>query len=210
MMSISDVGVVEPEVIPSAIVSQLEKCPEPIGNFARIEKARLLRKEQVAIPSQCARDHAVRQRLLRARIRDLKHQAQRRYGIERKRLVSRGIDSHNLLHVVEDITIEFELPSKGRELGKYRVTGSAGHARLARVARNRATRRGHCAKKRESQKCFASGPCFDRAQLSHDRFSQDRSALDLTATYSRESNLSVRTYAYRSSARCRGRPAEVP
>src|SRR5665213_1955301 len=51
MMSISDVGVVEPEVIPGAVVSQLDECPEPIGNLARVEKARLLRKEQIAILS---------------------------------------------------------------------------------------------------------------------------------------------------------------
>lgn len=43
-MGIADIGVVEPEVILRAVVGQLDKCPEAIGNFARIEEAHLLRK----------------------------------------------------------------------------------------------------------------------------------------------------------------------
>ncbi len=61
-MGVADVRIVEAEMIPDAIVGELHERAESVGDLARIEKAHLLRKNQVPVLGERAVDRAVRER----------------------------------------------------------------------------------------------------------------------------------------------------
>ncbi len=56
MVRVANIGIVESEAVADAVIGQLDEGPEFVGDFAGVEEAHLLRKEQVAVLGQRARD----------------------------------------------------------------------------------------------------------------------------------------------------------
>src|SRR5579859_1712065 len=132
MVRVANIRIVESEAVSHAIVGQLDERAQAVGDLAGVKKARLLRKEQIAVLCQRAADRAVRQRGLRVGVGYLQHHTEGRRGIERERLAIRDVDSRDLFDVVENVAIQLEFSAEGRQFRKHGVTRSTSHAGLSR------------------------------------------------------------------------------
>src|SRR6266705_2119769 len=89
-------------------------------------------KMHISVLCKSALKLDVRHNCNSVRIGDLCKLAKGRQGAERERLTIGGIDSRDLLDVVEDVSVQLEFSPEGCQFRKHRVTRGARHSGLSR------------------------------------------------------------------------------
>src|ERR1700674_2627850 len=110
MVRKAEVSVMESKMVSGAVIGELDKSPEAIGDLASVKEAHLLREEQVSVFRKRPGELAIGQRSARSGIGNLQTQTDWRQGIDGQRLPGRGIDSRDLFDVVENVPVQLEFP----------------------------------------------------------------------------------------------------